>query len=85
MTTLEIVLVIGAVALLAITVFAIATAKTYKERHERLQKRFGSEYDRVLEQTGDERKADRRRAILPGSGGGEQPTRSVRAIQSRRG
>ena len=59
MTTLEIILVIGAIALLAITVFAIATAKLYKEKHERIQKRFGSEYDRVLEQTGDARKADR--------------------------
>jgi hypothetical protein len=60
MTTMEWVMVVGAIAVVVLAVLAVFAAKGRRmRRHEHLQRQFGPEYERVVEKIGSERAADR--------------------------
>lgn len=54
----QIVIVVAVIVIALIVIAAIAFASSKKRRSLRLKQRFGPEYDRVLQQEGDPRKAE---------------------------
>jgi hypothetical protein len=59
MTTLEIVLIVIAIALGALILGTTLWMRSSRERRMRLQERFGDEYRHAVEEAGSERRADR--------------------------
>lgn len=55
----EILLLVGAIALVAIAVMAWLAVRSSRRRHVELQQRFGPEYERAVSEYGSEKRAER--------------------------
>ena len=54
-----ILILVGAIALVGITILALLVARSSRRRHVELRQRFGPEYDRAVAEYGNERRAER--------------------------
>jgi FtsZ-interacting cell division protein ZipA len=55
----EILILVGAVALVAIAIMAWLVVRSSRRRHVELRQRFGPEYERAVSEYGDEKRAER--------------------------
>jgi FtsZ-interacting cell division protein ZipA len=55
----EILIIVGAIALVAIAIMAWLTVRSSRRRHVELRHRFGPEYDRAVSEYGSEKRAER--------------------------